>query len=321
MLDALAGRYVAIVLGTVLWDVGAILQKRAVSRMPQGRLPVIALLRSPGWMLGLLVTTAGWGIFVYGLDKVPISAARTITAGSYVVLAVFSLIFLREPLSLAEWLALAGVTLGIVMLGLQERPAASPIVPSADKVLIGIACMSFLAVVAFILRQLLKSSSRARVVSLFAFAALSGLLGSVGDLLTKVLLALVQKAPAAPLLVLTAAGLISFYVTGFYMLSRAYQFGTVVGGIVVSDFFGRVGALFLGSLVLAEPIGGPGSGGLLRAFGFLLVLVGSLFLGRFAAGSKTGRSEGGRGHGWPGGRPKTGRSEGGRGRPGSSAPP
>ncbi|HTP57674.1 MAG TPA: hypothetical protein VMM82_02085, partial [Spirochaetia bacterium] len=125
------------------------------------------------------------------------------------------------------------------------------------------------------------------------FAALSGLLGSVGDLLTKVFLAFVQQGNPVPavLVVLSAAGFIAFYVTGFYMLSRAYQVGTVVGGVVVSDFFGRVGALFLGALVLAEPIGGPGRGGLQRVLGFLLVLMGSLFLGRFAAGSSKPRPE------------------------------
>lgn len=67
------------------------------------------------------------------------------------------------------------------------------------------------------------------------------------------------------------------------MLSRAYQVGTVVGGVVVSDFFGRAGALFLGAISLSEPVLGAGAVGLERALGFLLVLGGSLLLGRFSA--------------------------------------
>jgi hypothetical protein len=77
--------------------------------------------------------------------------------------------------------------------------------------------------------------------------------------------------------------LIGFYFTGFYMLSRAYQVGTVVGGIVISDFFVRVGAIFLGSIVLSESLGASGHMGALRGVGFLLVLGGSLLLGRFGA--------------------------------------
>jgi multidrug transporter EmrE-like cation transporter len=290
VLDSAVIRYLAIVLGTVLWDVGAVLQKKAVTLMPSGRLPVLALVGSPGWMLGLLVTAAGWGMFVFGLDQVGISAARTITAGSYVVLALFSTVFLRAPLSLSEWLALACVTIGIVLLGLQETGVSAPRVPATARLFLGMACITSLSALVFPALRLLKRSPRAAVVHLFAFAALSGLLGSVGDLLTKVFLALVQQGNSVPA-ALSAAGFIAFYVTGFYMLSRAYQVGTVVGGVVVSDFFGRMGALFLGALVLAEPIGGLERGGLQRALGFLLVLTGSLFLGRFAAGGGKPRPE------------------------------
>ncbi len=284
MLESAVVRYAAIILGTVLWDVGAILQKKAVSRLPAGKLPVTSLLGSGGWMLGLLVTALGWGMFVFGLDRVPISAARTITAGSYVALALFSTLFLRTPLSLAEWAALACVTLGIILLGLQESAASPPVHPSAGRVFLGVGCMTVLSIIVFLAPRVLKGSSHSAVVALFAFAALSGLLGSVGDLLTKVLLLLLPATPlAVGTLVVTAAALITFYLSGFYMLSRAYQVGTVVGGVVVSDFFGRAGALFLGSLALLEPLGGPGAGGLRRALGFLLVLGGSLLLGRFAA--------------------------------------
>jgi len=280
-------RYLAIVLGTVLWDVGAVLQKQAVGRMPAGRLPVLALIGSASWMLGLFVTAAGWGMFVFGLDQVSISAARMVTAGSYVVLAVFSTVFLRTPLSPVEWAALGCVTVGILLLGLQESSAAGPLIPPTNRVILGVASIAVLSLIVSFAPRFLKGLSRASTVALFVFSALSGLLGSVGDLLTKVFLALFQAQPVpVASLILVAAGFIAFYLAGFYMLSRAYQAGTVVGGVVVSDFFGRVGVLFLGSLVLSEPIGGPAGGGLLRAVGFLLVLGGSLLLGRFAAASE-----------------------------------
>lgn len=279
MLDSAIPRYCAVVLGTVLWDLGAVLQKKAVGRLPAGRLPVTSLLGSPAWMLGLLVTALGWGLFVFGLDRMPISTARTITAGSYVILALFSYIFLRTPLSFVEWAAVACVTAGIVLLGLRDVSGAAA--PSVDRVLLGVACMTVFSLLVFMAPRFLGGSPR---ISLFAFAALSGLLGSVGDLLTKVLLLVLGKTPLPiAVLALAGVGLISFYLAGFYMLSRAYQVGSVVGGVVVSDFFGRVGVLFLGWLSLSEPLGGGGPGGLDRAVGLLLVLGGSLLLGRFAS--------------------------------------
>ena len=236
-------------------------------------------------MTGLVVTAAGWGLFVFGLDRVPISAARMITGGSYVVLALFSAVFLRTPLSTIEWGALAAVTCGIVLLGLQEGAAAASVAPPAARVILGVGCIAILSLCVALAPRLARGSPRAAVISLFAFAALSGLLGSAGDLLTKVFLAVLETpgSDKAVPLAASAAGFIAFYLSGFYMLSRAYQVGTVVGGVVVSDFFGRAGALFLGALSLSEPVLGAGAFGLERALGFLLVLGGSLLLGRFSA--------------------------------------
>lgn len=295
MLDSAVVRYGAIIAGTVLWDLGAVLQKNAVSAMPAGPLPVMSLLRSARWMAGLLFTALGWGMFVFGLDRVPVSAARTITGGSYVILALFSTIFLRSPLSVVEWGALAVVTCGIVLLGLQETAGAAAPPPRAMLVLIGVGCVALVS--ACILAGLLLLGRRQppsavhprfTSVRLFCYAALSGLLGSAGDLLTKVFLSLLGALHDGSLLLpaMCAAGFITFYLAGFYMLSRAYQVGTVVGGVVISDFFARAGAVTLGALALSERIGGAGAAGLERALGFLLVLGGSVLLGRFSGVSR-----------------------------------
>ena len=80
-----------------------------------------------------------------------------------------------------------------------------------------------------------------------------------------------------------AVGLVAFYIMGFYMLSRAYQAGTMVGAVVISDFLARLSAIVLGAVALGEPLAGAGMSGALRGAGLLLVLGGSLLLGRFSA--------------------------------------
>ena len=64
------------------------------------------------------------------------------------------------------------------------------------------------------------------------------------------------------------AAMIAFYVVGVYMLSRSYQAGSMVGGVVISDFFARAGAIFLGALALSEPLAGAGVNGVARAPAF-----------------------------------------------------
>jgi drug/metabolite transporter (DMT)-like permease len=290
MLEWPALRFFAIILGTVLWDVAAVLQKKAVGRLPSSAPKLAALFTSPLWMGGLLVSFAGWGLYVFGLDRVPVSAARTITGGGYVVLALFSMAFLRTPLRVQEWTAVALVTAGIVILGLVEpaSPNASPRSAAAvGKVLAGIGAIGLASACLYIAHRALGKRTRRLLTPLMVFAAVSGLLTAVGDLMVKVLLSF-TRAPsgqAAGLAVIAAcaAGLIAFYFTGFYMLSRAYQVGTVVGAMVISDFSTRVGAIFLGAIVLSEALGATGPLGALRGAGFLLVLGGSLLLGRFGA--------------------------------------
>jgi drug/metabolite transporter (DMT)-like permease len=268
-----------------------VLQKKAIDRLPPSRPRVSALVRSAGWMTGLLVTGIGWAFYVFGLQKVPVSAARTITGGSYVVLALFSMFFLRVPLRLPEWGAIVMVSAGIAMLGLGETagltPGAAAFLAAPGRSVVALGCVGIIAVGLYMARRLPAPRMRSLLPPLVVFAALSGLLSSVGDLFVKVLLFTVAARPW--LGAASAIGLVVSYLAGFYMLSRAYQAGTMVGGVVISDFFARVGAIGLGAVALAEPLAGQGTGGALRAAGFLLVLGGSLLLGRFS-GSAVGRT-------------------------------
>ena len=154
------------------------------------------------------------------------------------------------------------------------------------RILLGVCCIAVLSLGLLAGERYARAHPRFPVRPFLFFASLSGLLSSVGDLMVKTILQAAGGAlrtPALPWLIAgSAAALILFYFAGIYMLARAYQEGTMLGGVVVSDFFARIGAIFLGAVAFAEPIAGRGTAGLARAAGFLLVLGGSLLLGRFS---------------------------------------
>jgi multidrug transporter EmrE-like cation transporter len=287
VLGSPAVRYLAVIVGTALWDAGAVLQKKAVDRLPSGGLRVRDLLGSGRWLAGLGVTAAGWAAYVFAVEAIPVSAARTVSGGSYALLAVSSAVFLRAPLSRIEWLAVGVVTAGVVLLGLEERgaAAASAAIASPLRAAAGVAVVLAVSAALLLLSGPARANRKRLLKPLAAFAALSGLLSSVGDLMLKLVLS--QVGAAGPVtarlapLAAAGAGLVVFYLGGFYMLSRAYQVGSVVAGVVISDFTARIGAIVLGAVILSEPLVGPGSAGLLRLAGFLAVLAGSLALGRF----------------------------------------
>lgn len=265
-----------------MWDAGAVLQKRAVDGLPGPRMRVRQLLGSPGWMTGLVVTGAGWGLYVFGLQAVGVAAARTVTGGSYVLLAIFSVVFVGTRLRPAEWAAVIIVTAGVAILGSTEpgSPASPPVI-QPTRVITGLSIV--IAACAALLAFTLSGSRARRILPSFAaFAGLSGLLSSVGDLMVRILM----TGPAPVAFAACAAGLVAFYLAGFSMLSRAYRTGTVVAGVVLSDFAARLGALLIGALALGERIAAFGGPGLERAAGFLLVLSGSVLLGRFGADAR-----------------------------------
>jgi hypothetical protein len=159
------------------------------------------------------------------------------------------------------------VTAGIILLARTEPASggASAVAgPSGIAEGLGIVAVLGLGLVA----------ARRWIPEVVFFALLSGLLSSAGDLMVKLILG----GPGAAVFAACAAGLIGFYLAGFYMLSRAYKAGTVVAGVVLSDLGARVGAILLGAVTLGEPLLTGGAG---RLAGFLLVLGGSLLLGRF----------------------------------------
>jgi len=125
----------------VLWDVGIVLQKLAVDQVPHitfGRgLPgaVGRLLTSGRWMGGLAASAAGWGLFAFALSFTPVSVARAIQGSGFVILAVFSVLFLRHRLSVVEWCGVALVTTGIAALGIAESSPAAVAGPlSIDRI-------------------------------------------------------------------------------------------------------------------------------------------------------------------------------------------
>jgi len=294
---------VLISLCALLWDAGIILQKLAVDALPRIRLDrrfgrsLLGLLSSGRWMAGLAASAAGWGLFAWALAFTPVSVARAIQGSGFVILAVFSMVFLRQRLTAADWLGIALVTTGVAALGIAERtPAAGAgaITGAAAITVTGllpgvIACV-VVAVGAWALPAL-RGTRRPGVVS---FSIAAGLTLGVGDVLTKVALLEVQRG-AWGLFAAAAAGLVAFYVSGFLVLSRAYQHGRPIVVTAVSDLLARLVAIFLGIAALGEA---PPADPKLRALtvlGFAAILSGAFLLSRFGGGELASALGGGRG--------------------------
>jgi drug/metabolite transporter (DMT)-like permease len=282
-----------------------------------GASTMLRFLRSPLWMGGLVVTGLGWGAYVYALNSTPVSLARAITGSGYVLLALLAIIFLKYRLTLVEWLAVITVTIGVILIGRSEQNGAvEPAHLDNVKLTLGVVATTTVCLLFFLLSRhriplaadrppltaypsgTSTSSTPSTSSTLHSaipphtssflrkpvvtFSVVSGVLSAAGDLLTKALLIAVHSGQYLAAFLIHAPLIIVFYLTGFFALSRAYQHGSAVTAVIISDFAVRVGSACLGLYVLGEVFPAAPTLRVFRILGFLVVLTGSTLLGRFS---------------------------------------
>ncbi len=277
---------VLITLCAICWDIGVVLQKKGSDALPRvawGReLPrtIIAFFKHRLWLGGLVISAAGWGLFAYALNYTPISLARTIQGSGFVILAVFSILFLNHRLTVMEWAGVFIITAGIVALGLSEPPEerTTSTILAYPFLFLGGSSVAFL----FILYGLKKAFNLGfDWVVIFSIAA--GVTLGMGDVFTKTVMTAAGNKSFVAAFGLFAPLLIVFYLTGQMLLSRSYQHGRAILVTAVSDFFARVVSILFGVYALGEAF--PQSPLLkgLRIAGLASILIGATFMARYSS--------------------------------------
>ncbi len=127
MVLALAGAAAA----AVLSGTGQVLQAVAARRLPAGaRLDVRlvgTLLRAPAYLVALVLTAAGFGLAVVALQRLPLFVVQSVRAANLVVAALLAVPVLGARLRRSEWLGIALVSVGLVLLAssVDTQPAAA----------------------------------------------------------------------------------------------------------------------------------------------------------------------------------------------------
>ncbi len=72
---------------------------------------------SPIFLLGIAIFTANMGIYSKALEKIPLSQAYPVFASlGFLLIAVASIYFFNESLSLKQWLGIALMLAGIILI-------------------------------------------------------------------------------------------------------------------------------------------------------------------------------------------------------------
>jgi hypothetical protein len=123
---------------------------------------------------------------------------------------------------------------------------------------------------------------RLHVPLVFVFSIMAGILLGLGDVATRALILVLQQQGFAPAGAAAGACLIVFYVTGFLLLSRAYQHGRAILVTAVSDVCARAVAVLLGISALGEALPMNRWMRTLALLGYAGIVVGAVLLSRFS---------------------------------------
>ncbi len=282
------GSLLAALLSAVCYGIAAVMQAIAV-RAASHRSAEVVGEAGQGVDPGLLVRMLHQGLFLasiaidllgfvaqlVALRKLPLFAVQAIMASNLAVTAVFAAWLMKMRLELREWLAVAGVVIGVALLGLSAGAQGAAKVGSAFQLGLIVAVVG-VGVAGFAVARLPNP------VRTPALGAIAGLGYAVVAVSARILpgfapLQLI-KSPAA--YTLAAAGIVSFL-----LYATALEGGSVTtatAAVVLAETLppAVVGVMFLGDTTRHGLTG-------VAALGFILAVVCAVALARFGEASES----------------------------------
>jgi len=242
---------------TVAINGGYALQHDVASTLPPLTLrrplrSLLALFRTPRWLVGFLGGLGGWALYVVALRLAPLSLVQAASAGGIVVLALGG-----GRLSRAEWGGVVAAVGGLALLAASLGAHTGSAHGSALWVAVWMACSVAVAGVAAAFRSGLGTAA--------------GFLYAAGDVGTKAAVVGGARLWFVP-------GLLACHGLAFVALQLAFQRGRRLATAGVAQLWTNALPIAAGMALYSES-----SGGALRIVAFALVVVAATALARETA--------------------------------------
>ncbi len=237
---------------------------------------IVAWLRDPMWFGGLLVQTAGWG-FLRSCrhSRVPISMVAVMMQGGIAMFVIGSAVFLGERARPREWIGIAAIVLGMVMLALslpggQIEGALEPgtlLGLSAILLALGLAPMG--------VERLKHSGAGAAIFSGVAFG--------LGALLTKAMTDNFAGSDAGSLALRIAANpyayaMVAANIAGIVTLQNSFHSARGIIAMPLSGALSNVVPIVGGMVAFGERLPADGASAAMRIGAFILTIAASVML-------------------------------------------
>ena len=264
------------VVASATMSVGLYLMKREAERLPSldggWRLRAWgAFVRDPLWLLGVLLQTVGYGMYLAALREAPLSVVHTALNGGIALFVLLAVVGLGERLRAIELLGVCCVTGGLIAMGFSLSDTAAP-----GAVAHGTVPFS-LVLLALSVLALVVDPAPGRVIGL---SIASGLIIGLASVFAKALAGADSLAAAFSSLDLLLTLVTN--IAGFVLMQAALQVGR---GVVVVPIFSTLSNIvpIVGGILLYGEWGAiAGSAALLRPLAFVLAIGGAALLAGFS---------------------------------------
>jgi hypothetical protein len=277
---------------SLLLAVGLMMMKVRASDLPiargRGTLgAVIAWLRDPVWIGGLVVQTAGYALYMVALADAPVSMMAVAMQGGIALFVVLAVVFLGERARLWEWIGIGVFLVAALMLaGSLEAGAVQGPVDFGALAITSVAAVAI--TLALLLARGLRRSGAATAIA-------SGIALGFAGLYTKPLADRLAGAP--DLAALTAGLLASPYtylmivtnVAGLVMLQNSFAMGRGIIAMPLSSAISNVIPIAGGIAVFGEWLPSDPFAAAMRAGAFVLTIAASAALAAGDLGASASR--------------------------------
>jgi drug/metabolite transporter (DMT)-like permease len=234
---------------------------------------VVRLLGQWRFLASLGIDIVGFIAQLVALQRLPLFAVQAIIAANLAVTAVFAALLMHVRLSLREWLSVAGVVIGVGLLGASAGAEGAATVGFAFQ----LALMVTVAGVAVAGITAARLPGPARTPALGAIAGLGyAVLATAARILPGFSPQQLVRSPAS--YTLAAAGIVSFLLYASALEGGSVTVATAAVVLAETTPPALVGVLFLGDTTR------PGLTGV-AVLGFLLAVVCAVALARFGEAS------------------------------------
>jgi multidrug transporter EmrE-like cation transporter len=269
---------------SLLMALGLLMMKSRSARLPMAAGAntigaVVVWLRDPVWIGGLGVQTAGWAFYVIAVSRAPVSMVAVMGQGGIALFVVASVMILGERASPREWVGIATIVFGMLMLTLSLQGGEIESAFEAGTLLIFTALLALVGLAPMAVARLNASGAAAAILSGVAFG--------LGALFTKAMTLEFTAGAVASIALRVVSnpyvyGMIFANIAGIVILQNSFHSARAIIAMPLSGALSNVVPIIGGIVVFGERLPAGSTAAAMRVGAFVLTIA----AGALLAGSR-----------------------------------